>query len=232
MCVEAVSAAWAEKGGATLSLRSRSPYGLPLIESKSDKKVRLQISFQAHLDPGFADQVAELAHGEKFRSCIQCGTCSATCPVSPYMDYTPRQIIAMIREGFKDDALRSLTIWICASCYSCTVDCPREIRITDVMYALKRQAIIDNVFPERFPTPVLATEFFKQVEKRGRNSESRLMAALYRRTNLIKIFRDMGLGFRLVTSGRLPLGAESIRGREQLTRLLDAVDRAEKEAHS
>jgi hypothetical protein len=56
------------------------------------------------------------------------------------------------------------------------------------------------------------------------------MAALYRRTNLIKIFRDLGLGLKLVTTGRLPLGAEAIRGREQLRNLLAAVDRAEKDA--
>jgi hypothetical protein len=28
-----------------------------------------------------------------------------------YMDYTPRKIIAMIKSGFKDEALRSFTIW-------------------------------------------------------------------------------------------------------------------------
>jgi heterodisulfide reductase subunit C len=211
-----------------MSSKSQDLYGLPLLEMES-KKVRLQIAFQAQLDPTFPDRIAELAHGEKFWSCIQCGTCSATCPVSPYMDYTPRRIIAMIREGFRDDVLRSLTIWLCASCYSCTVECPREIKITDVMYALKRKAIAYGLYPKRFPTPILATEFFNIVQKTGRNSDTRLMANLYCKTNLFKALINLRIGIKLFFSGRLPLGSESVRDRKSLATLLAAVDRAEME---
>ena len=53
----------------------------------------------------------------------------------------PRRIIQLVREGFRHDALRSQTIWLCASCYACAVHCPQDIHITDVMYTLKREAI-------------------------------------------------------------------------------------------
>jgi quinone-modifying oxidoreductase subunit QmoC len=193
------------------------------------KAVRLQIAFQSNLDPEFAQRIARRAHGEAFMSCIQCGTCSATCPVSPYMDYTPRQIIAMIREGFKDDVLKSLTIWLCASCYACTVECPRQIRITDVMYALKREAIAEGAYPKRLPTPVLATEFFKQVEKRGRNSETWLMLALYWKTNLFQFFRDMRLGLKLMRTGRMPLTTDSVKAKHEIRSLMRGAEKAEKE---
>jgi heterodisulfide reductase subunit C len=196
------------------------------------KKVRLQIAFQSELDPAFAQRVKWRAHGEAFLNCIQCGTCSATCPVSPYMDYTPRKIVAMVREGFKNDVLQCLTIWLCASCYSCTVECPRQIRITDVMYALKREAISEGLYPKKLPTPVLATEFFKQVEKRGRNSEALLMMALYWKTNLVKVFRDMKLGMTLIRMGHLPLRPESVRAKGEIKALMDGVEKAEKELWS
>ncbi len=93
------------------------------------ENVHRLIKYEGELDQGFAAEIARLAHGEKFYTCIQCGTCSATCPVSHFMDFTPPRIIAMVRAGFREEVLRSFTIWLCASCYSCTVDCPAKLRL-------------------------------------------------------------------------------------------------------
>jgi heterodisulfide reductase subunit C len=41
------------------------------------------------------------------------------------------------------------------------VACPKEIRVTDIMYAAKRLAIQEGIHPKRFPTPALAQAFFK-----------------------------------------------------------------------
>ena len=146
-------------------------------------QVRRRIKYEAELDPGFAREIAATPGGEKLFSCIQCGTCSGTCPVSIYMDQTPRKIVAMTREGFKDEVLHSFTIWLCASCYACTVECPKQIKITDLMYALKQKAIKERVYPKRFPIPVLAREFFSVVLRRGRNTESWLLVRLFLKTN-------------------------------------------------
>ena len=40
-----------------------------------------------------------------------------------------------------DRVVKSNTIWLCTSCYYCTVRCPAGIKITDLMYELKRMAI-------------------------------------------------------------------------------------------
>ena len=92
----------------------------------------------------------------------------------------------MIREGFRDEVLNSLTIWLCASCYSCTVQCPRQIQITDVMYALKREAIAPGVYPKRFPIPVLAREFFSGVRADGRNTEGPLLVRFFLKTESVE----------------------------------------------
>ncbi len=75
----------------------------------------------------------------------------APVPLSIYMDFTPRRIMTLVREGFRKEALSSQTIWLCASCYSCAVHCPQDIHITDVMYSLKREAIKDKLVSEAFP---------------------------------------------------------------------------------
>lgn len=184
-----------------------------------------KIRYEAELDPHFSREIASIPGGEMLFSCIQCGTCSGMCPMSPYMDYTPRQIIAMIRAGFKGEVLSSYTTWLCASCYSCTVECPKEIKLTDIMYAVKRLALRNEVYPKRFPISVLAGEFFKIVEKNGRSSEGRLLIRLFMKTNPFKMFKQAGLGWKLLTRGRFSLKKESIKRRGELHSILRVLEK-------
>jgi heterodisulfide reductase subunit C len=106
-----------------------------------------------------------------------------------------------------------------------------QIKITDVMYALRQEALGHAEYRKRFPIPVLAREFFKQVMKNGRNSESHLMLNLYMKTNPFKLLKMVKVGLGLLRTGRFSLKKEHIEQREQFQNLLKAVDRLEKEAH-
>lgn len=192
------------------------------------EEISRHIKFEAELDLDFGEKIAAKAYGQKLLSCIQCGTCSATCPMSHYMDYTPRRVIAMTREGFKNDVLNSATIWLCASCYSCTVQCPRNIHITDVMYALKREAIAQGVYPKRYPIPVLARNFHHLVMTHGRNSEGWLILRLFAQTNPLKLINQIRVGLRLMLTGRFSMKFEHIRDKKQLRVLLNAMRGTEK----
>jgi quinone-modifying oxidoreductase subunit QmoC len=183
---------------------------------------------QSQLDATFADELLGIPGADKLRECIQCGTCTAVCPLSAYMDHTPRRLIAMTRAGMKDDVLGSRSIWVCASCYACTVECPKQIPITDVMHALKRMAIREGKHPKRFPTAVLAREFTGLVDKWGRNTESRLAMKLYLRTRPSRLLWEAPLGGRLMRRGRMGLGRDSIRQRAQLRTILRSVDASPK----
>ena len=97
--------------------------------------------FEAERDPEFVRWISHTVGGEKIRDCQQCGLCSATCPLSPSMDLSPRRLMDLSREGFKEEVLSSFSIWLCTSCYACTVGCPKQINVTQVMYALKERAI-------------------------------------------------------------------------------------------
>jgi heterodisulfide reductase subunit C len=186
--------------------------------------------YESELDLRFPEEIASMPGGKALFSCIQCGTCSGTCPLAVYMDYSPRKIIAMTRAGFKDEVLNSFTIWLCASCYACAVECPRQIKITDFMAELKQRAISEKIPPKRFPAAVLAREFFDMVQRRGRNSEGRLLLRLYFKTNPLRMLRQVGLGLRLLATGRFHLRAESIRHKRDLRKILAAVDRAKEAA--
>jgi heterodisulfide reductase subunit C len=185
---------------------------------------------EADRDLAFTRWIGEVPGAETIRQCIHCGVCSGSCPLSIYMDRSPRQLMHLAREGFKEDVLSSFTIWLCTSCYACSVKCPRGIKVTEVMYALKRRAIDEGAYPKRFPIPVLAREFRKMVRKNGRISESRLVFRLMFKTNVFRLLGMSSLGRKLVRTGRFSFGVDRIKRTHELDHLLEAMEREREEA--
>ncbi len=182
------------------------------------------IKYEADRVAGFGKEVMSVPGCENLQSCIQCGTCSGVCPLSIYMDYSPRQVMALTRSDFKNEVLRSHTIWLCASCYSCTVECPRQIRITDIMYELKQRAIHDGIYPKKFPIPVLAKEFYKMASKQGRVTDNWLATWMFLKTNWWAALGMWRLGLGLIKRGRFSFTYDGIRQKKQLARMMEAVD--------
>lgn len=178
------------------------------------------LRYQREADPAWAARIRSLPGADTLFSCLQCGTCSGACPLSIYMDFTPRRVIALVREGFRQDVLSCQTIWLCASCYACVVHCPQNIRITDLMYSLKREAIRAGLYPKRLPIPALAQEFYRMVQRRGRISEFWLVLRMALRSNPVGLLAMARTGWELFRKGRLPLAVEGIRGVQELRREL------------
>jgi dimethylglycine catabolism B len=89
------------------------------------------------------ERLSGTPEGRRVFTCIQCGTCVGTCPHGEYMEFPPRRIIRMFRDGLIEEVFQSDSILKCVTCYACTAKCPREIRLTDVLLPLvKEQAII------------------------------------------------------------------------------------------
>ncbi len=186
--------------------------------------IRRKMKFQREADPVWADEISKQPGCDRIWSCIQCGTCSGTCPLSIYMDFTPRRIIALVREGFRSEALSSQTIWLCASCYSCSTHCPQNVHITDLMYGLKREAIKHKMYPSRFPVPVLAREFYKLVKQHGRNSEMWLVVRMALKSNPFVLLTMSKYGWDLMRTGRMSLKQERIKGTRELQSELAAPE--------
>jgi heterodisulfide reductase subunit D len=91
------------------------------------------------LDRDFIKQVEP--DWQKLASCIQCGTCTASCPASELMDYAPRQLWELVRLGLCDPVMNSRTFWLCTQCYACQVRCPRGIQIGQTMRNLREWAV-------------------------------------------------------------------------------------------
>ena len=182
------------------------------------------IKYDADRVLGFGKEIMSVAGCDQLPSCIQCGTCSGACPLSIYMDFSPRQVMALVRADFKNEVLRSHTIWLCASCYGCTVECPRQIRITDIMYALKQRAIKEGVYPKHMPIPILARAFAEMVLSKGRITETLLVMQLFLRANWRAVLSSWRLGLGLIRTGRFVLKPERIQRRDELHAMLATIN--------
>ncbi len=187
------------------------------------------VKFEAERDHEFAYWISHKIGGEKLRQCLQCGLCSGSCPLSLYMDYTPRRLMYLAREGFKAEVLGSLSIWLCTSCYACAVECPKQIHITELMYALKQRAIEERFYPRRFPVPVMARQFSRMVRSSGRITESWLIVQVFLRSAIWRLLGMSNLGLRLFRTGRMRWNRERIEHRSDIGRMMDAVELAKKE---
>jgi heterodisulfide reductase subunit C len=121
--------------------------------------MKVEISAQ-RIHSEFVNKVLEIS-GQNLLLCYQCGMCSAGCPLSFAMDLPPNQIIRLAQLGIEEDISNSKTIWLCASCLTCAVRCPRGVDLAKVMEALRLITLrknIDYIEPAKIPAEVL-TEF-------------------------------------------------------------------------
>lgn len=103
------------------------------------------------LDHNFKDEIAREPGGEHIKRCFSCGTCTAGCPVREVTDrYNPRRIIRMALLGMRREVLSSDFIWLCSACYTCYERCPQDVRITELMTAIKNIAVREGYTPPAF----------------------------------------------------------------------------------
>ena len=92
----------------------------------------------------FVRRIKELS-GQNLQLCYQCGMCSGNCPAASNMDISPRQVIELARLGLEEEIADSKTVWTCASCLACTVNCPRGFDLSRMMEAIRLLTLRKNV---------------------------------------------------------------------------------------
>ena len=174
----------------------------------------------------FIDEIVEIPGGEDIRLCIQCGTCTVSCPNADRMDHTPSELIAMVRAGMKTEVLSSNAMWYCLSCYLCTVRCPRGIKQTDLMHVLESQAVREGMSHGRTLTPAMYRRFNDFVYSLGSLPEMGFMTWFYMLTNPLRAVRLLPVALSLRKRGRLKVKARRLtpEGTRQLRAILDKAE--------
>ncbi|MBY9006540.1 MAG: CoB--CoM heterodisulfide reductase subunit C [Candidatus Lokiarchaeota archaeon] len=77
---------------------------------------------------------------EEIRACINCGTCTGSCPSGRRTALRTRSVIKKALDG-DDSVLKDIDIWLCSTCYYCYERCPRNILVTDMVIKLRNIAV-------------------------------------------------------------------------------------------
>ncbi len=168
------------------------------------------------------EQLYALPGGDKFKLCIQCGTCAASCPSVSVMRYSPRQVIALVRAGMVREVLRSNAVWVCASCYMCTVRCPCDIQPTELMHALQTLGSQNGLLPDGVAVAAFYRTFAASVKARGRVHELGVMLR-FLSTRPVRALRMLPAGISLYRHGRLRLRPPRPAGVKELSVMLEAL---------
>lgn len=163
---------------------------------------------------------------EMVQTCIQCGTCTGSCPNAFAMDQTPRQLWRMVLMGQKDVIFQSKTFALCSSCYYCTLRCPRGLLLTEAMGALKQIASRENLAKYR-QSSLFYKSFIKSVRNHGRVREMEFMTLYFTSMkNPFVPFRFAPLGMRLMLKKKISLQIPS-KGKRPLEAIFRKIEELE-----
>ncbi len=79
----------------------------------------------------------EKASGASLSTCMQCGTCSVVCNLSPDDLPFPRKEMVYAGWGMKDKLTGNPDVGLCHQCGDCSTHCPRGVNPSDVLSAVR-----------------------------------------------------------------------------------------------
>ena len=140
---------------------------------------------------------------EMIKTCIQCGTCTASCPNIEFMDITPRHMWRLLLTDHIDALFSSKSFIMCSSCYYCTLRCPRGLELTNAMSLLKQAA--SKLKLKKFKSSSLFYKaFLDSVKKHGRVREMEFMTHYFiSMKNPVIPFGYASLGLKLLAKGKI-----------------------------
>ena len=160
------------------------------------------------------------------QACIQCGTCTASCPNEFAMDATPRRLWRMVLMEDSEAVFATRTFALCSACYTCSLRCPRGLPLTDAMARLKQLARLQGLKHLRAGDRFYG-QFLASVRRHGRVREMEFMTLYFAAMkNPFLPFRFAPLGLRLMTRGKVALQLPS-RGDGKLDTLFGKVEEME-----
>jgi len=163
------------------------------------------------ISPAGTELLRELqAAGVEATACYQCGRCSAGCPLAEFFDLKPMQVVRLCCYGQEARALDSHTIWLCASCETCTTRCPNGIDIARLMDVLRGRALRERGLAREAGIKAFHKSFLNSIRRHGRVFEVGMIAGYKLRSG--DLFGDTGLGLQMLKRGKLSLLPTRIKG--------------------
>ena len=179
----------------------------------------------------FGETVSELS-GVDIATCYQCGKCTAGCPIVMEMSHTPNQIMRLIQLGLKEAVLNSPTIWLCASCETCTTRCPKGVDIAKIMDTMRMASLKSGMATGEKRVPIFHEAFLSSIKSKGRVYELGMIGqyTLKSGDTALKLkdgslMEEAKLGWQMFKKGKLKLFPQKIRRTGEIKRLFKILKR-------
>ncbi len=91
----------------------------------------------SRVDPNLMSELKEYG-AVGLEKCINCGNCTAICPLASDEYSFPRNMIRLSQMGLKDRMLSSLDPWLCYYCGECSETCPQKAEPAETMMSIRR----------------------------------------------------------------------------------------------
>ena len=175
-------------------------------------------------DPSWRSSVEELS-GQKISACYQCKKCTNGCPVTFAMDIPPHKLIHLLHLGSKDLLLRSDTIWVCASCETCTTRCPNGIDIAHVMDTLRQISQRERVAISQKDIPIFHSAFISSIKRHGRVHEMTMAVIFSLKSGGIRgLLKQAGMGLSMLQRGKIKLLPSPLRANRQVRNIFKKAE--------
>lgn len=161
--------------------------------------------------PSFRNEVGR-SGGENVSACFQCEKCTNGCPLYAWMDIPPHRMMRLIQLGLKDEALRSNTIWVCASCETCTARCPNGIDIAHVMDTLRQISQREGIPASKRSVPIFHKAFLSSIRRHGRVYEAEMATNFFfKNESWASLSKLAGMGLQMFSKGKVKLLPNRVR---------------------
>jgi heterodisulfide reductase subunit C len=183
------------------------------------------INLTESCDEQFIGRLAKES-GENPLLCYQCGNCTAGCPYTPFFDYPVSQIMRLIQTGQRETLLNCRSIWLCATCETCTSRCPNDIDVAHIVDTLRNMAFREHRHTEK-DIESFYESFLGSLKGHGRIFEMGILI----RYKLVSghLLADAGLGLPVMLKGLMHLLPKNIKGKEEVLKIFNRF--AEKRSH-
>ena len=180
---------------------------------------------ESELRDAFWKYVNTFPDGQRIKNCIQCGTCTGSCPVSLCHGYypTPDGCPVSSRQAERNpEQSNHLDLCILLFLYS-SLSGGYSSHGHTVCTQAPGYGV--DIYPDNYPVNFLARQFMSYVYKYGRNYELGLGFQYYLKTNPTKLLGSASFGQSMLNKGRLQIQPKSIK---QIKEVRAIIDRAPK----
>ena len=116
-----------------------------------EEKTAVKVSSKQTMHESLKEILDDPRCPDGFFECMQCATCTSSCPAARIYDFNPRELMRGLYEGELEEILKGDRIWECGQCYTCMSRCPRGNSVGTVITILRHLSCLRGYGLKKVP---------------------------------------------------------------------------------